>query len=340
MDKTATATSTSPTDIMDDAALLRRAEEFYGEERLLKAAEVLRKVKNQEKNFTDHHRMILKWAKLVESGMEDLLQDPEQDGSPWIKQREQHGHRDFLVFYQLTDNNQLVARIDCAFESSLLVPLLSVFNESDLFSSWMPSWERPIKLGVSKSEKLKDEGRGNQIIHVTTSFTWPFCDRDLIMRVMAVDAIEDNHGCIAIQALSVTSEDDPVIPEATKKAVRIDFSNFLLIRACPPDHPCVVRSDHHGNKDKDKEPLILLSMSIEADPHIKAVPQSLQNFITRTVLGRMWLALLHVAEDVRDGKRPMHKEAIEAKRELYDWIEERAGVMIDNLEKGTRASQQ
>jgi hypothetical protein len=45
------------------------------------------------------------------------------------------------------------------------------------------------------------------------------------------------------------------------------------------------------------------------------------------------LSTLHVAEDVRNGKRPMHKKAIDAKRELYDWIEERAAVMINNLEK-------
>jgi hypothetical protein len=318
---------------MDDATLLRRAEEFHAEKRLLNAAAELRQVKDHENLFTDRHKMMLRWAELVESGIEKMLQDPEKDGSPWIKQNERHGHRNFLVFYQVTEENQLIARIDCAFESSLLVPLLAVFNESELYASWMPSWKKPIKLGVTKSEKLKEEGPGNQIIHVRTALTWPFCDRDLIMRVMAVDAIEDNQGCIAIQALNQTSEDDPVIPEATNKTVELDFSNFLLIRACPSNHPCVTRSEHRGVEDH--EPLILLSMSLEVDPHISAVPQSAQNFITRTVLGRMWLALLHVAEDVRDGKRPMHKEAIDAKRDLYDWIEERVGVMIKNLEMET-----
>jgi hypothetical protein len=105
-----------------DVELIQRAEELYGEERLLKAAEVLELVlvSNREKLFTEHHWMILKWADVVRKGMHDLLQDPEQDGSPWIKQRETHGHRDFLVFYQLTDENQLIARIDCAFEASLV----------------------------------------------------------------------------------------------------------------------------------------------------------------------------------------------------------------------------
>ena len=319
-------------DTTDDAVLLERAEEFYGEERLLKAAEVLKQVKDKDNCLTDRHKRILRWADLIESGIDNLLQDPERDGSPWIKQREQHGHRDFLVFYQLTDNNKLIARIDCAFESSLLVPLLSVFNESELFSSWMPCWERPVRLGISRSEKLKDKGRGKQIIRVTTSLAWPFADREVVFRVMAADAIEEDRSCIAIQAVSQTSDDDPVIPEATREAVRVDFSNFMLIQACPPDHPCVARSKHHSN-DKDHEPLILMNLTLEVDPHLGVVPQSVQNFVTRTVIGRLWLALLHVAEDVRDGKRPRHKEAIDAKPELYDWIKERVGVMIENLGK-------
>ena len=210
-----------------------------------------------------------------------------------------------------------------------------MFNESDLYSSWMPSFKRPIKVGVSKSQKLKEEGRGNQIIQVTTSLAWPLYDRDLIMHVMAVDAIEDNNssndsdgGCIAIQALSETTNDNPLIPAVEKNAVRIDFSNSMLIRACPPDHPCVVRSTNND----DDEPLILLSMMLEVDPKVRAVPQSIQNFITRTFLGRMWISLLHVAEDVRDGKRLAHKEKIESNRELYSWIEERVGVMIHNMQ--------
>ena len=320
-------TNTTETTTMDDATLIKKAEEFYSEERLLKAAELLKQVQDKENLFTDHHKMILRWAKLVEDGIEKLLQDPEDGNNAWIKQKESHGHRDFMVFYQLTEENKLMARIDSAFEPSLLVPILSVFNESDLYSSWMPSWEKPFKLGVTKSDKLKQEGRGHQIIHVRTALTWPFAPRDLIMRALAVDAIEDGHSCIAIQALSQTSEDDPVIPEAEKGTVAMDFNNFFLIRACPPDHPCVTRSKNHS---KDEEQ-ILLSLAIEVDPHLGVVPQSMQNFATRTVLGRMWLALLQVAEDVREGKRPMHKEAIDAKRDLYDWVEERTSVMIKNM---------
>jgi len=324
-------TSNSTDDIMDDDALLLKAEEYYREERLLKAAEVLKRVKDQERLFSDRHKMILRWAEIVENSIKKMLDDPEREGSPWIKQKENHGHRDFIVYYEINKGNELIARIDCAIEASLVVPIISVFNESDLYASWMPSFERPIKLGLTFAEKLKEEGRGNQTIHIRTAFAWPFSDRDLFFRVIAVDTIEDDHGCIAIQVLSQTSEDDPIIPKPTRDAVQMEFSNFFMIRACPSNHPCLAGSKNIGGKDH--EPLIMLSMSLKVDPKIRVVPQSLQNFGTRTVLGRMWLALLHVAEDVRDGRRPEHKEAIDTKRDLFDWVEDRVGVMIDNLKR-------
>lgn len=99
----------------NDVVSLQRAEELYEQKRLLEAAKFLERVSSvgRENLFTDLHRMILRWANIVEKGMEDLLQNPEQDNNcSWIKQRETHGDRDFLVFYQLTNENQLIARID------------------------------------------------------------------------------------------------------------------------------------------------------------------------------------------------------------------------------------
>jgi hypothetical protein len=43
--------------------------------------------------------------------------------------------------------------------------------------------------------------------------------------------------------------------------------------------------------------------------------------------------LLQNAEDVKNGKRIDHQKAIEEKRELYGWVEGRACVMIENIEK-------
>jgi hypothetical protein len=60
---------------------------------------------------------------------------------------------------------------------------------------------------------------------------------------------------------------------------------------------------------------------------------SLINYVSKTMIGRLWGMLLYVAEGVRDGKRPRHKEAIEAKGDVYRWIEHRTDAMLANLKK-------
>ncbi|KAG7360120.1 hypothetical protein IV203_035219 [Nitzschia inconspicua] len=316
----------------DDATIVQEADELFAVERLLNAADLLEQVQDKAL-LQDRHHMMLRWAVAVRKGINDLLQDPEEktnaEENPWKKQSETHGHRDFFVYYQITDQNQLISRIDCAIESSLLIPILAVFNESDLYATWMPSWNKPIKLGISQTRKLKESGRGNQIIQVTTSLAWPFYDRDLIMHVVAVDVIDEQQ-CIAIHAMSESHQDDPVIPEPSPKQVRIDYDCSILIRACPPDHPCLAKSKHEY---PEGEELLLFSLEMNADPHVNAIPQSLQNFVTRTVIGRFWSSLMHVAEDIREGKRPQHKEAIDQKREMYDWIDQRISVMIQRLKE-------
>jgi hypothetical protein len=313
-------------DDLDDASLIKQAEEQASMERLLVAARLLKQVKEKTLLEPKHLKMI-KWADITEASMKDLLTPPDQDGSAWKKQSESHGRRDFTVYYIVTENSQLHSRIDSVIESSLLVPILSAFNESDLYETWMPSFKKPIKLGIQQTKKLKESGRGNQIIQVTVKMAWPFSTRETIQHAVAVDVI-DEQGAIAIQVLTEDPEEDECIPEALPGVVRIDMSVSMLIRGCPPDHHLLAKSKHEYPKDEE---LIMISMKSSVDAHVSGVPVSLINFVTRTVFGRMWASLLHVAEDVRDGKRPQHKEAIAEKRELYDWVEERIDVMMEKV---------
>jgi hypothetical protein len=71
------------------------------------------------------------------------------------------------------------------------------------------------------------------------------------------------------------------------------------------------------------------------DPHVGGIPVSVINFISRTVFGRIWSALLGVAEQVREGKRLQHKEAINSNRILYDWLEHRIGAMMEKVKEGS-----
>jgi len=319
---------------VEDVRLIEEADALFSEEKLLDAAKRLNLV--QDRTFlTRKHEWVMRWAKMVQEGMDDLLNLPNLEGSKWKKQGETHGHRDFTVYYHHTEEGQLECRIDSVIESSLLIPMISVFNESDLYDTWIPSFKKPIKMGVQSSVKLKEQGRGNQIIRVTASLPWPLKPRECTQHAVAVDAIEDQ-GAIAIQVLTESSEDNPDIPDSAPGVVKIDLSMSMLIRRCPPSHPLLAKS--RGKYPKDEE-LILISMKTWVDPHITGIPVSIINFVSRTVFGRMWSSTLDVAEGIRDGKRAQHKEAIDKNRILYDWIEHRITAMIGTVKEGSRRHQ-
>ena len=308
-----------------DEELIKQAEEMQSNERLFVAAKLLRRVQNQSL-LTDKHHGMIRWADAAEIGMKNLQKSPEEE-EYWKKQSESHGHRDFLVYYHVTHDHQLTCRIDSAIESSLLIPILSVFNESELYKTWMPSWEKPIKLGIDDTKKLKESGRGNQIIQVTVNMAWPFATRETIQHAMAIDSI-DEEGLLVVHVMSETADDDPAIPEPLPGVVRIDFDCTILIGGCRDDHPCLAKSKHKYPQDEE---LILISLSSCVDPHVMGVPVKLINLVTRTAFGRMWSAMLQVAEDVRDGKRPQYQDAIASKRELYDFVENRIQLMFEKV---------
>jgi hypothetical protein len=175
---------------------------------------------------------------------------------------------------------------------------------------------------------LKETGRGNQIIQITANMAWPFATREVIQHAVAVNVIDEN--AIAVTVFSEQPEDDPCIPEPKKGVVRVDFDCSMVIRACPADHICLAKSKHKYPPD---ESLILVSLKNFVDAHVKGVPVSMINFMTRTVLGTMWGSLLAVAEGIRDGKRPLHAEAVASKRELYDWIQAQIARMLAKLKE-------
>ena len=61
------------------------------------------------------------------------------------------------------------------------------------------------------------------------------------------------------------------------------------------------------------------------------VPTSLINFVLRKGVGKLWYKLLRVAIQVKDGLRPEHTKMIETKPEIYEFIHERANVMLQRL---------
>lgn len=311
-----------------DQDLIRQADVEIEGERLLVAARLLGKVQNQDLLTPDHH-IVIKKAKMIQDVIDIHMVSAEEDKT-WKKQGESHGNRDTIIYYKVEDSSKLICCIETPIEASLLVPLLAVFNESELYETWMPKWRIP-KLGVQKSAKLKDQpGRGAQVCQVTVDMPFPLANREVVYDVFAVDAIDEEQSLISMKGVSLdVGAEDGLVPPPEAGIKRIDFDVGFVIRSCPDDHPCLKHSKH---KYPEGEHLLLLSLTMFTDAHVDYVPMSFINFSTRTALGGQWGSMLQVATDVREGKRPEHAKVIEEKEELYGWVNERIEAMFAKLD--------
>ena len=183
-----------------------------------------------------------------------------------------------------------------------------------------------MRLGVRDSVKLEQVGRCSQLVVITADCPWPLETRQVILDARAFDDMHTN-GDIGVLLQSRDREDDARVPEVPEGMTRIDVEGSFLFRRVPEawneqpgEDPCAI-------EDGD----ILVTFGFEVDPKLDLIPNWLLNFIVRTVIGSLWGAFIRVAEEVRDGKRPIHAKAIEAKRaHLYDWIDERIEQMFQH----------
>jgi hypothetical protein len=346
-----------------DVELIARAQELVTEERLLAAARLLKKV-DDSSLLHDSHDAILKSAAAFEVAIEDLLGQPlasstssdtgdDSSSSDWKKQGESNdGHFNTAIYYKVDDEARLTCRIDTPIEASLLIPLLSVLNEVDLYETWIPSWNYP-KMGIRRSQQLEERTRAHRTLIVTSNVPWPLATREVVMEAVAVDDIDET-GWIAVRMETV--ETGGVVPPPDYGVERMDFAGAFLFRACPADHPTLQRQHSNASnnstgmqhddtptptttdntdtsQEQEQERLVLVSFKMFLDAHIANVPMSLINFVTRTVIGHIWAMLLQVAQDIREGRRPQHAQVIADKPDFYRWVETRVQVMLDQLQE-------
>mmetsp|Transcript_12166 Transcript_12166/g.25781 ORF Transcript_12166/g.25781 Transcript_12166/m.25781 type:complete len:318 (+) Transcript_12166:680-1633(+) len=254
----------------------------------------------------------------------------------WTKQGESCGRYDFTIYYKVEDGARLTCRIESPVPSSLLVPLLSVLNESALYGTWIPSWQTPFRLGVQESKQILHDSRGHQVIQVSVSVPWPMKPREALFSVQAVDDIESSGSIIAKmttiddteqgKAVKKSLPDNFEVPRVSEGMERCDFGGIVLFRKCATDHP-----NYKATRQKfPEEDLILLQYMMHFDAKMTMVPKSMINFVTRTALGVVWNMLLRVAEQVRDGSRDKHRETIARKADFYNWVEERCKYILHN----------
>lgn len=172
---------------------------------------------------------------------------------PWLVQGEHMGKRDVSVYYRtdVKTGTKLNARVESPIDGDMLVPFLSVLNESELYASWLPNWTVP-RFRVRRSEKLAQTGRVSQVVRVTVDLPWPFSAREAVLDACGVDDIDASGDiCVLVRALGeeeddeedASAEDDasdsfqPIAVPSVDEAdvVRIGFEGGFLFRALPED---------------------------------------------------------------------------------------------------------
>lgn len=301
------------------------------------------------------HFNILREAALFQS----LLRDNAASLDGWVKQGKHTGRHNFSIHYKLNESahgRDLSCRLETVIPSDLLVPIISVLNESELYSSWLPNWTAP-KLRVVTSEKIQQTGRCSQIVNLVIEVPWPLAKRQVILKAVACDDIDShpNEGdgnetgrpsrsggriFIRIQSLDDSNREGErwEIHSADNSAVQVKVRGGFTIEKCPADHSMKEYALQYHERIGEasvssllRGDLVLVTFSFCVDAHLSGVPKSFVDFFIRNAIGKMWNMFLNVAEEVKNGERKSHSDAIATKRALYDWVEERTRVMLGQI---------
>lgn len=217
--------------LIDDDRLLQAA-------RLLRAHDVHVPISDPRDAADVKLNAFVPKAAVMEDLIESLKADPRRPGTEWIVQCEHSGRRDVSIYYRMDKETQtkLTARIESPIRKDMLVPFLSVLNESELYKSWLPNWTMP-RLRVRRSDKLSQTGRCSQVVLVTVDLPWPFSSRECVLDAWGVDDIDASGDiCVLVDSMTPgqTMRCGAIVPDVDEKdIVRIDFTGGFLFRKLP-----------------------------------------------------------------------------------------------------------
>ena len=227
----------------DDDGIIALAHERYSKNKILEAYRLLQSVKDKSLLSGAKEQEICNVAMECQNAISDLIEEPDHTtpGSIWKKQGESHGEYDTTIFYKV-ENKHLTCRLVTPIQSNLLIPIISVLNESDLYSDWIPSWTIPFTMGISTSNQHAKIGALDQIVHLIANVPWPFQPREVYIQSMVIDEI-DEHNFFAVRLFTLYESEDGntnktvdnsgslvKIPSPLPIVQRFDFNGVLLFR--------------------------------------------------------------------------------------------------------------
>jgi len=289
-----------------DVELLRMAEAYEKEEKLVAAARLLRRVRNLA-IMNRSHRLILQRGDALASVI-DEHKIPTTTPNGWKMQSIHNGRFDAATYYKMV-GSELSMRVESPMPRSLIVSMFAVLQQIEMWDTWMPFFNYPVKMGICDVQKYEKFGRFNLLFGAKMCLPL-LGDRRLRVEFTISDCIAED-GVVVCKSRSVGEGGDNQyfgdLPPKNSEQIYFDMS--ITIRKCPPGHPALKKSRLHN-----EEELFLVTKTAFIQPSI--------NIFTKTFCGPVFLTLLRIADEVRNGKRPKYTEAMKQEKYNFDWIEQ------------------
>lgn len=292
---------------------------YLSDERLLDAKRELIKV--DEELLTPEEKQAIQRAEECESVV-NIMKNESDPSWKLIKDTKRGNHITSTRYKIETKPVKLDIVIECAIEKSLVIPLISVLNEVDLFTTWLPTWKTP-KFQVVRAETLKRSGKTRQVS--AFKFEHPIDTIEFYLDAICVDDTESENEFIVVMT-PMEEGDQDLVPPPVDGVDRISTGGGFLFRKCPEHRAEATRKLKQKKKRKEaEEEFVLYTLSLffvnkkkflEFGPFIRTVT----SFLIKVVVGFIMSKLLTTAEEVRDGKRPEHDKAIAEKQESYEFM--------------------
>ena len=161
---------------------------------------------------------------------------------------------DDIATFSKGSSNEFIVRAEMIVESSIF-PILSLFSEIDLISSWVQVIER--------SNLLSQPTSFTRVVWHKMNIPWPCSDRDLAVSAMGIPIPENRSVLISLKSIKTPTYLNTPIPPPEGNDVRIDISlgciNLMILE---PERTQI-------------------SLVIHSNPNLALIPQSLINFGTK-----------------------------------------------------------
>eukprot|EP00916_Digyalum_oweni_P016668 GHVL01027315.1.p1 GENE.GHVL01027315.1~~GHVL01027315.1.p1 ORF type:complete len:611 (+),score=126.32 GHVL01027315.1:79-1911(+) len=226
-------------------------------------------------------------------------------GKPWKRELKD----DVELKYRREDDGTYTVKIQ-GIISEPIFRTISIINETDISDNWVPF--------LTNANKLFQFGRAAQLIHHCYKMPWPLGTRDVVMKGVGVDMLDDEMNCLLLMCSSPEESQKQVwgydVPPPAKGSVRVPVNQLCFLL-----HPT----------DDGKKTVMQILTNVE--PGLRAIPQRIVQYILKTFVKVIYDKILKLSQTFESTE---YTNRVKKNPDLYGFLATR----LDEYEKKLTSS--